>query len=48
MINQEIEKQEKKAYQKPEMEVVFVGLHEPLMEDGEPMDVCILPCSKNP
>ena len=43
MINQEIEKQEKKAYCKPEMEVVFFGLHEPLM-DG--MDVCILENSK--
>ena len=40
MINQEIEMQEKKAYHKPEMEVVFVGLHEPLMEDEIP--VCIL------
>ena len=40
MINQEIEMQEKKAYHKPEMEVVFIGLHEPLMEDEIPVVLC--------
>lgn len=49
MNNKKIEMQSKKAYRKPEMEVVFFGLHEPLMEDGKnTMDACILPCSTNP
>ncbi len=49
MNNKKIEMQSKKAYRKPEMEVVFFGLHEPLMEGGESkMDACILPCSTTP
>jgi hypothetical protein len=35
MNNKKIEMQSKKAYRKPEMEVVFFGLHEPLMVDCE-------------
>ena len=44
MNNKKIEKQEKKAYHKPEMEVVFVGLHEPLMES---MDVILCNSKEN-